>query len=46
VSNQYPALTGLLGSAIIGWATYHALKLFEARAAKRILEEKATGKPV
>jgi magnesium transporter len=35
----------LLGSAVIGWATYHALKYFEARATKRILEEKAPAKP-
>ena len=31
----------LIGSAVIGWGTYHALKYFEARATKRILE--ATG---
>jgi magnesium transporter len=36
----------MLGSVIIGWATYHILKMFEARAAKRNLEEKALGKPV
>ena len=30
----------LLGSAVIGWATYHALKFFEARHARRILEAK------
>jgi magnesium transporter len=34
----------LLGSAVVGWATYHALKFFETRAAKRILEEKGPGK--
>ena len=30
----------LLGSVLVGWATYHALKFFEAREAKRILETK------
>ena len=34
----------LLGSVVIGWATYHVLKHFEARAARRALEEKGTGK--
>ena len=34
----------LLGSVIIGWATYHVLKTFEARAARRMLEEKGAGK--
>jgi magnesium transporter len=28
----------LLGSMVVGWATYHALKFFEARAARKILE--------
>ena len=27
----------ILGSAVIGWATYHALKYFEARESKRML---------
>lgn len=35
----------LLGSALVGWATYHALKLFEAREARRLLEAKGPGKP-
>jgi len=30
----------LVGSVAVGWATYHALKFFEAREAKRILETK------
>jgi hypothetical protein len=30
----------LLGSVVIDWGTYHALKVFEARATKRILEAK------
>lgn len=30
----------LLGSVLIGWATYHVLKFFEARAARRMLKEK------
>jgi len=30
----------LAGSAIIGWATYHLLKFFEAREARRILAAK------
>ena len=39
------AYTGfLLGSAVVGWGTYHVLKFFEARAAKRILEDKGPGK--
>jgi magnesium transporter len=36
----------LLGSVVVGWGTYHALKFFEARATKRILEEKGSGKPL
>jgi magnesium transporter len=28
----------LVGSALIGWATYHVLKAYEARAARRMLE--------
>jgi magnesium transporter len=28
----------LIGSAVVGWGTYHALRFFEARATKRILE--------
>ena len=35
----------LLGSVVIGWATYHVLKFFEARAARRMLEEKGPMKP-
>jgi magnesium transporter len=31
----------IAGSAIIGWVTYHALRYFEARQAKRALEAKA-----
>ncbi|MBI5921717.1 MAG: magnesium transporter CorA [Betaproteobacteria bacterium] len=35
------AYTGfIIGSVLIGWATYHALKIFEARQAKRNLEAK------
>lgn len=30
----------LLGAVLIGWATYHILKFFEAREAKRILSAK------
>jgi magnesium transporter len=30
----------IVGSALIGWATYHALKIFEARQAKRNLVAK------
>jgi hypothetical protein len=33
----------LLGSVLVGWATYHVLKSYEARAAKRALEEKGPG---
>lgn len=33
----------VLGSVIVGWATFHVLKFFDARAARRILEEKGTG---
>ena len=42
----WPAAYGgfVVGSALIGWATYHALKLFEAREAKRLLEEKGPAK--
>jgi len=29
-----------VGSVLIGWATYHALKFFEARQARRKLETK------
>jgi hypothetical protein len=36
----------LLGSVIIGWGTYHVLKFFEARAARRNLEAKGLGKAV
>ncbi|MEK7362172.1 MAG: CorA family divalent cation transporter, partial [Pseudomonadota bacterium] len=35
----------LLGSVIVGWGTYLVLKLFEARAAKRVLEEKGQANP-
>jgi magnesium transporter len=31
----------LLGSALVGWATYHVMKAFEAREARRILNAKA-----
>jgi magnesium transporter len=31
----------IVGSAIIGWATYHALRYFESRQAKRAVEAKA-----
>ncbi len=34
----------MLGSVIVGWGTYVALKLFEARAVRRSLEEKAPAK--
>ena len=34
----------LIGSVVVGWATYHVLKFFEARAARRILEDKGPGK--
>jgi magnesium transporter len=30
----------LIGSVFIGWATYHLLKFFEAREARRILATK------
>ncbi len=33
----------IAGSAIVGWATYHALRYFEARRAKRALEAKVAG---
>jgi magnesium transporter len=36
----------LLGSALIGWGTYHVLKYFEARATRRIVKEKGSMKPV
>jgi len=29
-----------VGSAVVGWATYHVLKFFEAREAKRVIEAK------
>ena len=32
----------LLGSVVIGWATYHVLKFFEARAARRMLQAKGS----
>ena len=35
----------LLGSVIVGWGTYLVLKYFEARAAKRVLEEKGQANP-
>ena len=35
----------LFGSVVIGWATYHVLKFYEARAARRITEVKGPGKP-
>ncbi len=40
---RWPVAYGifLVGSALIGWATYNAIKIFEARQAKRMLE--ATG---
>ena len=34
----------LFGSVVVGWGTYYVLKFFEARAAKRTLEEKGPGK--
>jgi magnesium transporter len=34
----------LLGSVLVGWATYHVLKIYEARATRRILEEQGSGK--
>ncbi len=40
---RWPVAYGIfmVGSALIGWATYNAIKIFEARQAKRMLE--ATG---
>jgi magnesium transporter len=36
------AYTGfVIGSAIIGWGTYHLLKYYEARQAKQAVEDKA-----
>jgi len=35
----------LLCSAVIGWATYHVLKMFEMREARRVLEAKNAIKP-
>ena len=29
----------LVGSALVGWATYHVLKVYEARVARRMLEK-------
>jgi magnesium transporter len=31
----------MLGAALVGWATYQVLKIFEAREARRIIEAKA-----
>jgi magnesium transporter len=36
----------MLGSVIIGWATYHVLKMYEARATKRNQEQKGLAKPI
>ena len=35
----------MLGSVIVGWGTYYVLKFFEARATRRILEDKGPAKP-
>ena len=37
---QWPYAYGgfLIGSALLGWATYHVLRLLEARATRRLLE--------
>lgn len=35
----------MLGAALIGWATYHALKFIEAREATRALRQPASPRP-
>jgi magnesium transporter len=44
---RWPVAYGifLVGSALIGWATYNAIKIFEARQAKRMLEATGHTKP-
>jgi magnesium transporter len=36
----------VVGSALVGWATYHALRYFEARQASRALAARGIAKPV
>jgi len=44
---RWPVAYGifLVGSALIGWATYNAIRIYEARQARRMLEATGHAKP-